>query len=361
MKSILTIGALQLTPYSLFIFAGALTGTLLAARKKATRPALPFVIGLAVIGGHLIWCLMNDTSMEYYGTALLYQFWRGGYTLYGALLGGALGAWIGGRLSGTGFTEVTDGLAPGAAAMVFFARMGEYFSGQGMGPSLENEELFFFPLAYVPYGEAAEGATWYYAVWFWEAIAALILLAVLLTRRNNRRGDLTYLFVSILGITQIFFEQIRRDDYVSLTGFVRFSQVGAMVSVIAVLIAALIRGKARAGRWIFSFATLAAAAVTVMYVEFALDKSRYYPILYLSTAITAGITAAFLAVTRGRSGWLSAGLFALFGGILIFSHALEDPEAGAYVILYGFMAWALSGMGAVMAVSIHESRNRGNL
>ena len=160
MEPLLTLGALQLTPYGLLVFFGALCGALLAVRKKAARPALPWAVLLAVLCGHLVWCAMSDTSMEYYGLSLLYQFWRGGYTLYGAILGGGLGALIGAKLSGEKFLDVTDALAPGAAAVLFFARIGEYFAGQGMGDYLSNEELSFFPLAYIPWGEEAEAGAW---------------------------------------------------------------------------------------------------------------------------------------------------------------------------------------------------------
>ena len=350
MEPLLVLGPLSITPYSLMIFSGAVIGTLLAARKKTVRPALPLTALLALILGHVVWCLMNDTSMEYYGSSLLFQPWRGGYTLYGALLGGFLGALITARLTRVRLTEITDGLAAGAAALLFFARMGEYFSGQGCGAVLENEGLHFFPLAYIPWGETAESADWCYAVWFWEAAAALVLLAVLLLRRPSRRGDPTFIFLSVLGLTQIFFEQLRRDDYVSLTGFVRFSQVGALVSLIAVMITLTVLRRPKTLTAVFCFLTLAAASLTIMYVEFALDKTRYYPILYISTAATAVITVCLLIISGGRKGLASAGWAGLSAFILLFSHALEDPEANSYVILYGFMVWALACIGAAVSL-----------
>ena len=358
MEPLLVLGPLSITPYSLMIFSGAVIGTLLAIRKKAVRPALPLTALLALILGHVIWCLMNDTSMEYYGSSLLFQPWRGGYTLYGALLGGFLGALITARLTRVRLLEITDGLAAGAAALLFFARMGEYFSGQGIGAVLENEGLCFFPLAFVPWGEAAEGAEWYYAVWFWEAMAALVLLAALLLRRPSRRGDPTFIFLSVLGITQIFFEQLRRDDYVSLTGFVRFSQVGALVSLIAVMITLTVLRRPKTRTAVFCFLTLVTASLTIMYVEFALDKTRYYPFLYVSTAVTAVIAVCLLIFAGGRNGLVPAGWIGLSAFILLFSHALEDPEANSYVILYGFMAWALACIGNAVSILMKNGETK---
>ena len=114
------------------------------------------------------------------------QLWRGGYTLYGALLGGALGALIGSRLNRLRFPEVLDALAPGACAAIFFGRLGEYFSRQGFGNTVENESLCFFPLAYCTYSDG-DYQEWSYAVWFWEAVAALVLLLLLVACSGNRR------------------------------------------------------------------------------------------------------------------------------------------------------------------------------
>lgn len=357
MEPLLTIGALQLTPYGLLIFAGALCGTLLAARKKAARPALPWVVLLAVVCAHLVWCWMSDTYMETYGLSLLYQFWRGGYTLYGAVLGGALGALIGARLTREAWLDITDALAPGAAALLFFARMGEYFSGQGMGDTLRNGELAFFPLAYVPWGEEAEAGAWLYPVWFWEAAAALILLAVLLARRNPRRGDLTFLFLTVLGTTQIFFEQLRYDEIVYLTGFVRFSQIAAIASLLVVMGTLVYLRRPPLATTLLSFAVLVCAALTVVFVEFILDnKTRYLPFLYGATAATAIVSAAALLVIRGPRGRMSAGLSALTGCILLFSYVLEDPEAGVFVVLYGFMAWAVAVMGVAVSLVFEDKQ-----
>ena len=359
MEPLLTVGALRVTPYSLMVFAGALAGALLAARKKAARPALPWVALLALLFSHVVWCLLNDTAMEYYGFSLLFQPWRGGYTLYGALAGGAVGAAIAAALTRQSWLELLDALAPGAAAALFFARLGEYFSGQGVGPTVESEALCFFPLTFLPFGETPETGDWVYAVWFWEAVTALVLLAVLLLRRNRRRGDPTFLFLSVLGLTQIFFEQIRRDDYVSLTGFVRFSQVGALVSILAVMIALTVMRRPRPLRAVLSFAVLVCAGLTVMYVEFALDKTRYFPFLYAATAATAAAAAALLLAARGRQGRMSAGMTALAGGILLFSHGLEAPTTDIYIILYGFMAWALACIGIAVAICMQPQPKEG--
>ena len=371
MKPLLTLGALQVTPYGLLIFAGAVAGALLVLRRKEARASLPFVLLLSLICGHVVWCLLSDTYMEYHGSKLLYQIWRGGDTLYGVVAGGALGALIGSLISREKFLDVTDALAPGAAAALFFARIAEYWSNQGFGHSLDAfvdstdtpgmVNLFTFPLSYIPLNELeefGEDASWYYAVWFWEAIAALAILAVLLIRRKGRRGDRTFIFLGALGLTQILFEQLRQDEKVMLTGFVSFTQIAALVSIIAVLIALIALRRPGWLKAVLAFAVLICAGLTVMCTEFVLDtKTKYVPYLYLSAAGTAIFAAALLIVARKRDGLLPAGMTALAGGILILTYMLEDPFYRGSLILYSYMAWALAAIGIAVAVCMKPGRH----
>ena len=89
-----TEGPLSVTPYSLMIFLGALAGAALSLRKKHIRPLLPAVILGALVFGHAVWVLFCPYDLEAAEGKLymLLRPWEGGYTLYGALLGGALGA-----------------------------------------------------------------------------------------------------------------------------------------------------------------------------------------------------------------------------------------------------------------------------
>ena len=90
MNPILTIGPCSITPFSLMILAGALAGVALVWPKKPIRPLLPLTILGAVLFGHAVWALFCptdfDTGEGFF--AMLPRFWEGGYTLYGALLGG---------------------------------------------------------------------------------------------------------------------------------------------------------------------------------------------------------------------------------------------------------------------------------
>ena len=112
MTPLFTVGALNVTPYSLMILLGALSGAALSLRKKEIRPLLPAVILGALFFGHLFWVLFCPYDYEA-AEGKLYMIlrpWQGGYTLYGALAPEpAEGAMTRMTLGGTALEITLDG------------------------------------------------------------------------------------------------------------------------------------------------------------------------------------------------------------------------------------------------------------
>ena len=131
MTPLFNAGPLYVTPYSLMILLGVLAGVGLSLRKQQVRPLLPAVLLGALVFGHLVWVLFCPYDYEAPEGKLhmILRPWEGGYTLYGALLGGAVGALLFGRVYGVKWRESLDALTPGACAAIFFARIGEAFTG----------------------------------------------------------------------------------------------------------------------------------------------------------------------------------------------------------------------------------------
>ena len=207
MTPLWTIGSLNVTPYSLMILLGALAGTALSLRKKQIRPLLPAVILGALVFGHLVWVLFCPYDLEAAeGKGYMFlHIWEGGYTIYGTLLGGTLGALIAGKVARVRWLDALDALTPGACAAIFFARIGEYFTGEGIGRLAEVEWTHFFPLSLCTYHDDFDAAfdEWRYVIWFWEALAALILLFILLKReKKSPSGHQTAVFLAVLGRSQ---------------------------------------------------------------------------------------------------------------------------------------------------------------
>lgn len=354
MTPLFQIGPFQLTPYGLCILAGALSGVLLCLRRKEILPALlPVILG-AVISGHFVWALFCPPIYADEKLSLLLQFQKGGYTLYGALLGGTLGAMIGAHMLKTRPLAVLDALTPGACAAIFFGRIGEYFNGQGFGETLEGDH-FFFPISYCSYsfGDYQE---WSYAVWAWEAIAALILLILLLRCfRNAPEGRLFAVFTTYIGTTQILLEQMRRDSFVSLNPVVRFTQIAAALTLAALLIYLILRYRPSSVQTGLSFAAFAAAIAAAVMAEFVFDKTHLAWIMYLALAAAAALVYALLRTVRKENGRMAGGMYALICGMLLVMHYLNGRNDSS-LILYGVMAAAVCGVAVSIAVNLPAGR-----
>jgi prolipoprotein diacylglyceryl transferase len=118
------------------------------------------------------------------------RIWEGGNALFGSLLGGAVGVWIGCRQTGLRFGSFADALAPGLLVAQAIGRLGNYV----------NQELFGLPTT-LPWGleirpdapmfpaDTPEG-TLFHPLFLYEMIWNLIGVALLLTieRRVERRN-----------------------------------------------------------------------------------------------------------------------------------------------------------------------------
>lgn len=366
MTPLLTIGSVNVTPYSLMILLGALSGTALSLRKKQIRPLLPAVILGALVFGHLVWVLFCPFDLEAAeGKGYMFlHIWEGGYTLYGALLGGALGALAGAKLTGIKWMDALDALAPGACAVIFFARLGEYFTGEGTGRLAEVEWTHFFPVSLCTYHDEFDAAydEWRYVIWFWEAAVALILLCILLKReKKSLPGHQTAVFLTVLGTAQILLEQMRRDNYLRLIVFVRLNQLAALATLITVLVVLLVRNKPGTGKTVCCLVTLVLASLADMASEFVFDKYEYAPWLYLSMPLAAAACAVMLFVWQKKKALLPALLICGATAALLIAYASRSwdefelepvDDMIRYLILYGTMAVDMICIGLAIRLSL---------
>ena len=366
MTPLFTAGPLYVTPYSLIVLLGALTGVALTLRKKQILPLLPAVLLGALVFGHLAWVLFCPYDLEAMEGKLymLLRPWEGGYTLYGALLGGAVGALLFGKLYGIRWIDALDALAPGACAVIIFARIGEHFTGEGIGRLAEVEWTHFFPLSLCTYHDEFDASfdEWRYIIWFWEALAALVLLVILLKReKKSLPGQQTAVFLTVLGTTQILLEQMRRDNYLRLIVFVRLNQLAALATLIAVLVVLLVKNRPGTARIICCVLTLVLASLSDMASEFVFDKYEYAPWLYLSMPLSAAACAVMLWVWKKKKGLLPAAAIIVSTIVLLLLYASRSwdefeltpaEDMLRFGILYATMAVDLFCIGLTVHLNL---------
>lgn len=299
------IGPFTITAYGLCIALGALLAALLTVALGRKRVGADSTLSLcasallgALLGGRALYCLtMLETILVDLDASFLPQLWQGGYTLYGAVLGGAAGASIYARAAHRDARPLLDLLAPGAALMLTVARLAEYFTSQGLGDYIVDEAMMRFPFAVPSVYEDYQ-----IPVFLYEALAAAVILPVTLRMlRGARPGRTAETFVILLGVTQVILESLREDEFIRF-GFVRLNQLMAAFTMAAVLAARVkrcVQGRGWNDWQIARIVLFLLSVGGVILLEFALDKSSIDNVILY--AVMAG-TLAVMAVSLLRDG-----------------------------------------------------------
>ena len=243
--SYIELGPLRIHFYALFILTGIilallLTESRLKARGVESGVALDvsfWAIPFGILGARFFHVVTHPNDYFYQGADLLapFRIWEGGIAIYGALIFGALGAYIGARKSGIKFTSYLDAVAPGILLAQAIGRWGNYF----------NQELFGQPTD-LPWGlEISRGNPAYpsglpdgvlfHPTFLYESIWSLIGVALLLAadkRFNLRWGRMIGLYFIYYSVGRVWVEAIRIDPSEIILGL-RINIWSAILGIVA--------------------------------------------------------------------------------------------------------------------------------
>jgi prolipoprotein diacylglyceryl transferase len=193
--------------------------------------AVPF----GIVGGRIFHVLTH--IRDYFGPNIdplesLY-IWKGGLAIYGALILGAVGAYLGARRANIRFLSVADALAPGILLAQAIGRWGNYFNQELFGKPTDLPWAIAIdrPNPAIPDGlpvDAVFHPTFFYE-FLWSVLGVIILL-VLDKRMNLRWGRLFGLYLVYYSIGRFWIEGIRIDPSDILLGL-RTNQWSALLGV----------------------------------------------------------------------------------------------------------------------------------
>ena len=287
----------------LVILLGALLAALCFARRlraahlpvRAALTALPISAVLGALLGKCVYvlCLISRLYPRY-GMGAFTRMQLTEFSFVGVMAGVLLGAWIAARVHKIKVRPLMDAFAPAYALFAACLKGSEYFLGiHGVGAYLENESLYFFPLAVKnEWDEYFLAVFMIYAVW-----ALLLAIASFAFGKKLSRvpGLLLNMTVYHLAIDLMLCENLRVQTI--KWGFVKAEQLfGAIICLIVLVrvcyatfhrkgkdgpaaIALIGKGCARCGfigRW-WPIAALFACAGLLIVVEFALDGKIAIP------------------------------------------------------------------------------------
>ena len=247
-------GSLRIHAYALCILAGIIVGLWLTSVRWSKRGAPEgsvwdiaiWAIPFGIIGGRLYHVVSSPDA--YFGPgfdgtgdlSLIPQIQRGGLGIWGAVLLGAVGAWIGCRRAGVKLTAFLDAAAPGLLLAQAIGRWGNYF----------NQELFGSPTT-LPWGLQIDAdnpnfppgmpaETLFHPTFLYESLwnlAGVAILLVLDRRFNFRRGRLFWLYAIYYTLGRVWIEAMRIDDAEQINLFGITARLNVWTSIFVLLVA----------------------------------------------------------------------------------------------------------------------------
>jgi prolipoprotein diacylglyceryl transferase len=218
------LGPLTIHTYAICILTGIIAAVIITQRRLSSRGAesgvvldiIIWAVPIGIVGARFYHVFTHIGDYFFPGANLwnIFAIWDGGNALYGSLLGGAVGAYIGCRRHGIRFWSFADALAPAMLVAQSLGRFGNYF----------NHELFGLPTT-LPWGLQIEATnskfppglaagTLFHPLFLYEIIWNLIGVAIILLVERKlqlRWGRAFALYLIWYGLGRSWLEAIRID------------------------------------------------------------------------------------------------------------------------------------------------------
>jgi prolipoprotein diacylglyceryl transferase len=223
-----SIGPFTIHTYALCILTGIVVGLLVTGYRLRQRGAQAgvvldigfFAVLLGIAGARLYHVFTHPSDYFQAGVPFtttafkVIAIWEGGNAIFGALIGGALGVWIGCRITGIRFLSFADALAPGLLLAQGIGRLGNYFNTELYGMPTNLPWGLEVPSSNPAFPVGLADGTLFHPTFLYELIwdvagAAVILL---IDRRWPLRwGRGLALYLIWYGVGRSVFESIRID------------------------------------------------------------------------------------------------------------------------------------------------------
>jgi prolipoprotein diacylglyceryl transferase len=228
-RNVWFVGPVPIRAYAICIILAIVAAVVITERRLRARggPAgmvtdiAVWAVPFGIVGARIYHVLTSPGAYLGQGGDLLaaFQIWKGGLGIWGAIAGGALGAWIACRQRGLPLTVFADALAPGLAVAQAIGRIGNWFNNELYGrqtdlpwglevhrmDTLGGRALEALPGAYHP--------TFLYEALWCLGVAALVWWAD--RRFQLGRGRAFALYVMAYTAGRLWIEALRIDPATS--------------------------------------------------------------------------------------------------------------------------------------------------
>ena len=222
--SYIELGPFRIHFYALFILAGIILALILTESRLRSRGAEAgialdvslWAIPFGILGGRFFHVVTHPDDYFFPGADLLavFRIWEGGLAIYGALILGSVGAYIGARSAGIKFTAYLDAVAPGVLLAQAIGRWGNYFNNELFGLPTDLPWGLEIPSSNPAYPVGLPEGVLFHPTFLYESIWSLFGVALLLAadkRFNLRWGKMLGLYLVYYSLGRVWIEAIRID------------------------------------------------------------------------------------------------------------------------------------------------------
>jgi prolipoprotein diacylglyceryl transferase len=247
-------GSLRIHAYALCILLGIVLGLWVTSVRWARRGApdgsvwdiVIWAIPFGIVGGRLYHVVSSPDA--YFGPGFdgtgdlsrIPRIWEGGLGIWGAVVLGVVGAWIGCRRAGLKLPAFMDAAAPGLLLAQAVGRWGNYF----------NQELFGGPTT-LPWGLRIDpnspnfpagmpADTLFHPTFLYESlwnIAGVLILLALDRRFRFRHGRMFWLYAMYYTLGRVWIEAMRIDDAEQISLFGVTARLNVWTSILVFVVA----------------------------------------------------------------------------------------------------------------------------
>ena len=254
---VIYLGPLPLRAYSLFIILGIFVAIWLGNKRWIAKGGKPgqvsdvalFAVPFGIIGGR-IYHVATDWE-KYFGSGQNWidalKIWNGGLGIWGAILFGGVGAWIGCKYYKIYLPPFADAIAPGIIFAQAIGRLGNYFNQELFGKPTDLAWGLEIAEKFRPQG--FESFATFHPTFLYEIIWNVFIgFGLIYFDRKYKigHGRLFALYVSLYSLGRLFIENLRIDEARLLLGF-RFNVFTSLVVIVGGLIYFIMSNKSKPG------------------------------------------------------------------------------------------------------------------
>lgn len=228
------IFGIEIKFYGITMALAMLVGVILACKNAKLRGlnsdniflVALYILPISIIGARLFFVLGSDMS---YSFLEILQIWNGGMSIYGGIIGGAIGVLLYCLIHKKNFFDVADVACVSLIIGQAIGRWGNFFNQEVYGHVVTNPNWQWFPFAVL-----LDNGEWHYALFFYEFLINILIFIALMfiIKKVKNKGIVTSVYLISYGLVRFILEPLREAEYNLMLFGVKLSSITSLIAFI---------------------------------------------------------------------------------------------------------------------------------